>query len=246
MTFWAYILHCNAGRFYTGHTDDLERRIAQHKRGEIPGFTRDFLPVELAWSQEFATRQEAKAAEKQIKGWSRKKKLALIRGDWEAVSRHAKSKGSPSTGSGQTGKELSAVVVASEVIVFLQAEAANACPRECCGILLGTGSSITAAQAAANVHAAPETHFTIDPQALIDAHRNARRGGPQVLGYYHSHPLGPANPSATDRAEAAHDGAIWALIAPGDAQDNNAGSDVSFWRDDESGFTLLPYTADDG
>ncbi|WP_118856898.1 GIY-YIG nuclease family protein [Sphingomonas mesophila] len=102
MSFWAYMLHCNAGRFYVGHTDDLERRIAQHERGALPGFTRNYLPVELVRSQEFTTRAEAKEAERQIKGWRRDKKLALIRNDWDAISRLAKSKSSPSTSSGQT------------------------------------------------------------------------------------------------------------------------------------------------
>jgi predicted GIY-YIG superfamily endonuclease len=92
MSFWAYMVHCNAGRLYVGHTDDLGRRIAQHETGAIPGFTRNYLPVRLGWCQEFATRDEAKAAEKQIKGWSRAKKLALIRGDWEEISRLSKSK----------------------------------------------------------------------------------------------------------------------------------------------------------
>ena len=98
--FWAYLLHCRGGYFYVGHTDDLERRIAQHTTGAIPGFTADHLPVELVWSQDFPTRDEAKAAEKQIKGWSRAKKLALIRGDWGLISALAKKKDSPSTSSG--------------------------------------------------------------------------------------------------------------------------------------------------
>ena len=92
MSFWIYMLHCNGGRLYVGQTDDLERRIAQHETGAIPGFTRNYLPVKLVWCQEFATRNEAKAAEKRIKGWSRAKKLALIRGDWDMISRLAKSK----------------------------------------------------------------------------------------------------------------------------------------------------------
>jgi predicted GIY-YIG superfamily endonuclease len=102
MSFWAYMLHCRGGKFYTGHTDDLERRIGQHSSGLVPGFTRDRLPVELVWSQEFPTRYEAISAEMQIKGWSRAKKLALIRGDWDAISRLAKKKSSPSTSSGRT------------------------------------------------------------------------------------------------------------------------------------------------
>lgn len=109
MSFWAYILHCRGGAFYVGHTDDLERRIAQHETGAIKGFTSDRLPVKLVWSQEFSTRFEAKEAERQFKGWTRAKKMALIRGDWASISQLAKSKGGPSTGSGQTeiGKQCS-------------------------------------------------------------------------------------------------------------------------------------------
>lgn len=98
------MLHCRGGYFYTGHTDELERRVGDHKSGLIPGFTADHLPVEHVWAQEFSTRDKAKAAEKQIKGWSRAKKLALIRGDRERISSLAKGKDGPSTSSGKTGK----------------------------------------------------------------------------------------------------------------------------------------------
>ena len=98
--FWCYMLHCRGGYFYIGHTDDLERRMAQHFTGALPGFTADHLPVELVWSQDFPTRYEAQVAEKKLKGWSRAKKLALIRGDWGRVSALAKKKDSPSTSSG--------------------------------------------------------------------------------------------------------------------------------------------------
>ena len=96
------MLHCNAGRFYVGHTDDLERRVAQHEFGQVPGFTCDYLPVTLVWSEAFPSREEALAAERRIKGWSRAKKLALIRGDLDEISRLAKSKDRPSTSSGRT------------------------------------------------------------------------------------------------------------------------------------------------
>ena len=102
MSFWAYMLHCRGGYFYTGHRDDLEARLAQHKSGHVRGFASDHLPVELVWSQEFATRYEALAAERQIKGWSRAKKMALIREDWGRISTLAKGKNSPSTSSGRT------------------------------------------------------------------------------------------------------------------------------------------------
>ena len=78
MPFWTYILHCRGGVFYTGHTEDLEYRVAQHRSGSMEGFTSEYLPVELVWSQEFPTRQEAFEAERRIKGWSPRKKLALI------------------------------------------------------------------------------------------------------------------------------------------------------------------------
>jgi tRNA/rRNA methyltransferase len=85
MPFFAYMLRCADGSYYVGHSDDLERRIAQHNSGEIRGYTSERLPVELVWSQDFHTRAEALAGERQIKGWSRAKKKALINGDWEAV-----------------------------------------------------------------------------------------------------------------------------------------------------------------
>jgi desampylase len=114
------------------------------------------------------------------------------------------------------------------------AEAKRAVPQEACGLLLGQGRRVERVQPARNVHATPPTHFEIDPQALIDAHRAARQGGSQVIGYYHSHPTGPAQPSAADRAQGSGDGRIWAIAA---------GDDVTFWRDDESGFVALSYTA---
>jgi putative endonuclease len=102
MTFWAYMLHCRGGVFYVGHTDDLEKRVAQHESGVLKGFTSDILPVRLVWSEVFSTRLEAIEAEVRIKGWSRAKKLALIRGDWNQIIRLAKNKDGPSTGSGRT------------------------------------------------------------------------------------------------------------------------------------------------
>ncbi|WNO53596.1 GIY-YIG nuclease family protein [Stakelama saccharophila] len=102
MRFWAYMLHCRGGAFYIGHTDNLDRRIAQHRSGLIPSFTATRLPVELVWSEAFPTREEAKACERRLKGWSRAKKLALIRGDFAEISRLARNKNRPSTSSGQT------------------------------------------------------------------------------------------------------------------------------------------------
>ncbi|MDP3030612.1 MAG: GIY-YIG nuclease family protein [Rhodocyclaceae bacterium] len=90
--FWVYILRCADGSYYTGHTDNLERRIGQHQAGECAGYTVTRRPLELAWSQPCTTREEALSAERQIKGWSRGKKEAMIRGDWAEVSRLGKRK----------------------------------------------------------------------------------------------------------------------------------------------------------
>ena len=119
---------------------------------------------------------------------------------------------------------------------ILQA-AAEAHPNECCGLLLGQGALVEAAVPAANVHAEPLRHFEIDPAALIAAHKAARAGGPQVLGYFHSHPNGLARPSATDAASASGDGRIWAIAA---------GGMVTLWRDGPSGFEPLSYAVKDG
>jgi len=77
--------------------------LAEHELSVLPGFVADHRPFKLVWSAEFSSREEALAMERRIKGWTRAKKMALIRGDWEGVARLAKSKDSPSTGSGRTG-----------------------------------------------------------------------------------------------------------------------------------------------
>ena len=86
MQFWVYILECSDRSYYTGHTNDLEKRIAEHQAGTISGYTSERLPVKLVFSSSFPTRDEALEMERRIKGWSRKKKLALIRGDWDGIS----------------------------------------------------------------------------------------------------------------------------------------------------------------
>ena len=79
------MLRCADGSHYVGHTDHLEARIGSHQSGLIQGYTQKRRPVVLVWSQEFAERDEAFRAERQIKGWSRAKKEALIRGDWDGL-----------------------------------------------------------------------------------------------------------------------------------------------------------------
>jgi len=112
-------------------------------------------------------------------------------------------------------------------------------PLEACGLLLGQGARVEAFIEARNVHQTPQTHFEIDPLALIAVHKAARSGGPKVVGYFHSHPQGPAAPSATDQSMATSDGAIWAIH--GQADDGRA---LRFYRAPspfgEGGFAELP------
>ena len=91
--FHCYLLLCADGSYYCGHTDDIERRLAQHLSGFFAGYTYRRRPVTLVWNDAVQTRDDAKAAEKRIKGWSRAKKQALIAGDWARISELAKSKG---------------------------------------------------------------------------------------------------------------------------------------------------------
>jgi predicted GIY-YIG superfamily endonuclease len=92
MAFYVYMLLCADGSFYTGHTDHLENRIADHKFGRFGGYTTKRRPVRLMWSQDFPTRYEALTAEQQVKGWSRAKKQALIAGDWVLLSLLARNR----------------------------------------------------------------------------------------------------------------------------------------------------------
>ena len=115
MSFWVYILRCSDGSYYTGHTDNLDRRIAEHQSGTIPGYTHDRRPVELMFAETFPERIDALERERQVKDWSRKKKEALFVSDWQAVADAARSRPRVSTsldaGSNRTdvGDETSSV-----------------------------------------------------------------------------------------------------------------------------------------
>ena len=80
-----YILECSDGSYYTGSTRDLPRRLAQHQGGEGANYTRKRLPVKLVFQEEFSRIDEAYQREKQVQGWSRKKKQALINGEFNRL-----------------------------------------------------------------------------------------------------------------------------------------------------------------
>ncbi len=89
MASWAYMLRCSDGSFYVGRTTNLDQRMGEHEAGIHAGYTADRLPVELVWVEEFQPIDDAIAAERRLKGWSRAKKLALIAGDYAAIARLA-------------------------------------------------------------------------------------------------------------------------------------------------------------
>ncbi len=127
------------------------------------------------------------------------------------------------------------IAVTRDVIASLVEEARRSGELECCGLLLGDADEpgrITQALPAANVHPEPARHFEIDPVALIRAYRNARAGGPALVGFYHSHPNGHPRPSAVDCQHAGGDGRVWAIIASGG---------VHIWRDTRQGFVELGF-----
>jgi putative endonuclease len=88
-SYYVYILANRAGVLYVGVTNDLERRIAEHRSGLVAGFTRQYNVTRLVHSEEFGEVEDAIAREKQIKGWRRSRKLALIEGSnprWEDLA----------------------------------------------------------------------------------------------------------------------------------------------------------------
>ena len=111
--------------------------------------------------------------------------------------------------------------ISSTLLERLLSEAAGSPDREVCGLLFGTAERIEAVLECRNVAADPSRHFEIDPTALFAAIRTERAGGPQLVGYWHSHPGGDVEPSASDLEGASDDGKIWLIVA---------GDDVAAWR----------------
>lgn len=88
---WVYILQCSDGSYYTGCTTNLVKPMDQHHRGLLDGYTSKRRPIKLLWTEEFRDINEAIDAERQIKGWGRKKKEALMRNDFELLHELAQS-----------------------------------------------------------------------------------------------------------------------------------------------------------
>ena len=90
---YVYMLRCADGSYYVGTTrTSLERRVSEHIKGIYGGFTSSRRPVQLVYQQVFDRITDAIAAERQLKGWSRAKKEALIFGDWQRIRELASRK----------------------------------------------------------------------------------------------------------------------------------------------------------
>lgn len=84
--YFVYILLCSDNSYYTGVTNDLERRLYEHENGLDPGsYTCKRRPLKLVFCENFNDVNQAIAFEKQVKGWSRKKKEAIIAGNWDLL-----------------------------------------------------------------------------------------------------------------------------------------------------------------
>ena len=95
MSAFVYMLRCGDGSYYVGSTrgESVDKRVGEHQNGTYPGYTSRRRPVVLVWSEHFDSITDAVLMERRLKGWSRAKKEALIRGDWAAVQTLARRRG---------------------------------------------------------------------------------------------------------------------------------------------------------
>ena len=90
---YVYILECSDGSYYSGVTNNADKRLEQHNLGvEKKSYTYTRRPVKIVFCEMFNSPIQAIAFEKQIKGWSRKKKKAIIEGNWHLLPELSKNK----------------------------------------------------------------------------------------------------------------------------------------------------------
>ena len=125
--------------------------------------------------------------------------------------------------------------VSARALDEMIAAARAAEPSECCGVLLGTPGEIAEAIPARNLAGDPN-RFLIDPKDHIEARREGRRRGLEVMGFYHSHPHSPAVPSSTDQQEASYLGSLYAIVGLVAEP-----AEVRIYRFDEGSFVGVPF-----
>ena len=107
----------------------------------------------------------------------------------------------------------SIVTLARDVRDAVVAHAREEAPRECCGLLVGRGSDVVDAVRARNIADEPATRFLIDPEDHFAGRRSARARGLEVVGFYHSHPGSPPEPSERDIAEFSYPGHLYLIVS---------------------------------
>jgi proteasome lid subunit RPN8/RPN11 len=111
------------------------------------------------------------------------------------------------------------VTIAPAALDAVRTHAAEARPRECCGLLVGVGDAVLRAVRAGNLAPDPD-RYLIDPADHVQAIREARAEGLDVVGFYHSHPHSAADPSPTDLAEASYPGSLYLIAGVRDGRDD--------------------------
>lgn len=127
------------------------------------------------------------------------------------------------------------ITIAGEVVARMVAHARETVPLECCGLLIGMDDRIVEAIPTRNIAASP-TRFVIEARDHIEGQRRARARGFEIVGFYHSHPHSPAEPSATDRAEASYPDHLYAIVGL-----QNRAPDIRLYRLTDGNFRQVPF-----
>ena len=117
----------------------------------------------------------------------------------------------------------------------IEVHARAAAPDECCGLLLGRGGDIVEAVRTRNIAAEPRSRFLIDPKDHIDGRRMARARGLDVVGFYHSHPSSPPEPSARDIVELTYPGHLYIIVSLVPEPE------IRLFRFDDGNFRRVPF-----
>jgi proteasome lid subunit RPN8/RPN11 len=125
-----------------------------------------------------------------------------------------------------------------EAVGAILAAARASAPRECCGVLLGRANHIVEAVQARNLSEDPD-RFLVDPADHIDACRQARQRGLEVVGFYHSHPHSPARPSARDLAEVSYPEHVHLIVGL-----QSGSADIRLFKMSNEGFDEVPLVTD--
>jgi proteasome lid subunit RPN8/RPN11 len=115
-------------------------------------------------------------------------------------------------GTGVASVDAATVIIREKCLEELVGHARETAPHECCGLLLGRGDDVSAVVRARNISAEPVNRFLIDPHDHFAARRVARQTGLDLVGFYHSHPCSPAEPSPRDLAEFSYTGSLYLIL----------------------------------